>query len=399
MPRKNNKGRAPNGSGSVFHRTKHKDGKVYTNWEGRCTVDYDSATKTQRQRTVTGKTQKEVQQKLTGIIAQVNAGTYIEPSKQTLSDWLDTWVETYVAFSVKPYTVDSYRSVCKNHIKPSLGNIKLSALSPLHIQQFYVSFIKDKGLSAKTVKNIHGVLHRALEQAVKLEIIGKNPSNACDLPKVSQKEIEPMDDEQVKLFLQAIKSSKFSCLYQVTLFTGLRQGEVLGLTWDCVDFERNALYINKQLQKSKKVAGEYVLVSTKNGRARLLTVAPSVKELLKQHKESQNQMRIAAGTAWNNKWNLVFTNELGRYLVHVTVYKHFKKIVRENGMEHMRFHDLRHSYAVAAIEYGDNIKVLQSNLGHATAAFTLNIYGHATQRMREQSAEHMEAFFQNVTSD
>ena len=110
-------------------------------------------------------------------------------------------------------------------------------------------------------------------------------------------------------------------------------------------------------------------------------------------------MQLLAGPAWENRDNLLFTNGTGRHLVHVTVYKHFKVVVREIGLEHTRFHDLRHSYAVAAIESGDDIKTVQSNLGHATAAFTLNVYAHATQRMKQQSAERMERFIQQVSGN
>ncbi len=182
----------------------------------------------------------------------------------------------------------------------------------------------------------------------------------------------------------------------VTVFTGLRQGEVLGLTWDCVDFERCTLYINKQLQKTQKVGGEYTLVPTKNSRSRLITVAPYVIDVLRRQREQQERECTNAGTVWSNPSRLVFTNEAGEHLVHVTVYKRFKEIARELGYDQARFHDLRHSYAVAAIESGDDIKTVQANLGHATASFTLDVYGHASQRMRQRSADRMERYIHEV---
>jgi len=134
----------------------------------------------------------------------------------------------------------------------------------------------DKKLSSKIVRNIHGVFHNALEQALKLGMIRNNPTNLYDLPKVRRKEIHPMEQQEIEAFLKTIKGYKYELLYQVTLFTGMRQGEVLGLTWDCVDFERNALYVNKQLQKTQKVGRQYVLAPTKSSRSRMITVAPSV---------------------------------------------------------------------------------------------------------------------------
>ena len=206
-----------------------------------------------------------------------------------------------------------------------------------------------------------------------------------------------MEQAEITRFLQAIQGTKYGLVYQITLFTGLREGEVLGLTWDCIDFQHNAIYINKQLQKTKKVGGTYCLAPTKNSRNRTILTAPSVMALLRKQKSQQAQMRLLAGEAWNNSWDLVFTNELGGHLCHCTVYKKFKAIVRELGMPEERFHDLRHSFAVASIESGDDIKTVQSNLGHATASFTLDVYGHVSQKMRQQSADRMEEFIQKVS--
>ena len=124
---------------------------------------------------------------------------------------------------------------------------------------------------------------------------------------------------------------------------------------------------------------------------------PSVMVLLRKQKSQQAQMRLLAGEAWNNPWNLVFTNELGGYLSHFTVYIHFKRIVKKSGIPEAWFHDLRNSFAVASVESGDDIKTVQSNLGHATASFTLDVYGHVSQKMRQQSADRMEKFIQKVS--
>ena len=184
--------RAANGAGSIRKRTQVKSGKTYTYYEGRCTVGFDPLTGKQIQKTITGKTEREVQQRLSKMQVDVDEGTYIEPSKQTLGEWLDMWLETYVIGSVKPYTEDSYRTVCENHIKPLLGNIKLAALTAPQIQQLYNKLVREKGLSAKTVKNVHGVLHRALNKAVQIGGIRHNPAYASELPKVYQKEIVPL---------------------------------------------------------------------------------------------------------------------------------------------------------------------------------------------------------------
>ena len=379
------------GSGSI---RKRPDGR----WEARYTVGVDPETGKQIRKSIYGKTQKEVRQRMAKTITEIDDGSYIEETGMKLSEWMDTWLEEYASHNVSPYTKDSYERIIRNHVNPGLGKVKLAELSALQIQKFYNGLMSKKKLSGKTVKNVHGVLHRALDKAVKLGMLRVNPADACDLPKTRRKEIHPMETEDISRFVQEIRANKYGYVYWVTLFTGMRQGEVLGLTWDCVDFERNTLFINKQLHKSEKVGGAYKLTPTKNQRSRVITVAPSVMEVLEKQKRRQQQMQALAQEAWNNEWNLVFTNEFGGHLCHFTVYKHYKKIVTKIGVPEERFHDLRHSYAVVSLESGDDIKTVQSNLGHATASFTLDVYGHVSQKMRQQSADRMEAFIKRAVS-
>lgn len=181
-----------------------------------------------------------------------------------------------------------------------------------------------------------------------------------------------------------------------TLFTGLREGEVLGLTWDCVDFERSTLTIDKQLLRKRRSDGSYELATPKNGKVRYLTAPPYVMEILRNQQERQNQWRLAAGDAWEET-GLVFTNELGHNLSAQTIYLHYKKVVKQIGRPDARFHDLRHSYATIALQSGDDIKTVQENLGHHTAAFTLQMYAHCTPQMKQASANRMEQFIQSVS--
>lgn len=383
------------GSGTIRKKTVTRSGKEYTYWEARYTEGWDAGTGKQIQRSVTGKTQKEVAQKLKAATTAIDAGTYTAPNKMTVGEWMDIWAAEYLG-NVKPFTVVSYKGIIKNHLKPALGAAKLEALTANTIQKFYNSLSSgDPPLSAKSIKNVHGVLHKALYQAILLGYIRFNPTEACVLPRIVKKEITPLDETQTAAFLKAIKGHRFETLFTVDLFTGLREGELLGLTWDCVDFERGVITVNKQLQREKKKQGKYVFVPLKNDKTRVVTLAPWVVHLLSKHKIKQDEQRKNIGEMWEES-GFVFTDDLGRHLAIYTVYKDFKAIVAAIGSPSTRFHDLRHSYAVAAIRAGDDIKTVQGNLGHATASFTLDVYGHVTDQMKQRSAARMENYIQSI---
>lgn len=399
MPRTRDMRRNANGAGSIRKKKVKRNGREYECWEGRITVGFDPDTGKQVQKSVTGKTQKEVAQKLQEIAVEVNRGTYTMPSKMTVKDWLTIWTKEYME-DVKESTAFLYTRYVDKYIVPKLGAIKLEALTTPAVQDFYTGLIHPKEgitpLSAKTVKNIHGALHKALQQAVLVGYLRTNPVDACKPPRVVRKEMHPLEEDQVSAFLAAIQGHPHEYLYKIVLFTGLREGEVLGLTWDCVDFERGSLLIKQQLRREQKKGGQYYFSSPKNGKSRTLTLAPSVLQLFRLQKLRQNGFRVEAGGLWEDR-NLVFSNQIGGYLSYRTVYDCFKRVVAKIGTPTTRFHDLRHTYATMAIRAGDDIKTVQENLGHATAAFTLDIYGHVTAGMRQDSANRMEQVIQTLS--
>ena len=258
--------------------------------------------------------------------------------------------------------------------------------------------MRNQGLSAKTVRNTHGVLHKALSKALELRFIGFNPSDACVLPRVKKKDIQPFEEKDIREFLKILdeKEEGLKDLFTVALFTGMREGEICGLSWESVDFEKRVIRISRQLLKEKKKGGLFYIDSTKNNKARAITPAPFIISILKDVKRKQNENRLKAGSAWENEWDLVFTNEIGHHLYPQTVLKRFKRLASEIGKPDARFHDLRHTYAVTSLQEGDDIKTVQENLGHATASFTLDVYGHVSEKMKRESAARMEAFIQSI---
>lgn len=381
-------GKAARGAGTIRKKTVTRSGKAYTYWEARVTTGRDPGTGKQVQISITGKTQKEVREKLQAAAVAVDSGTYIQPERMTVSEWLDIWTAEYLG-GVKPNTARIYRNNVKRHIKPALGAVRLPELRPHMIQ----AFINRLELAPASVRLAYKVLYQALKKAVALHYIPQNPAEGCTLPRLEQEEIKPMDDKQITALLNATQGTEVEQLIKTALFTGCRLSELLGLTWDCVG--RDTITISKQLARPDQRA-DGPFISPKNGKSRTLTPAPLVLDALKAQKRMQTTARIKAGPLWDNAYNLVFTTETGAPVSQWKIERVFSKVLAAAGLHGIRFHDLRHTYAVNAIRAGDDIKTVQGNLGHASAAFTLDRYGHFTERMKQDSAARMEGFIRGV---
>ena len=260
-------------------------------------------------------------------------GNYLEPTRITVSAWLDTWLHEYAANTCKPLTLSTYQSRIETHIRPALGKIKLTDLTAAHVQTFYNDLTRNKGLAPKTVNSVHGILHKALTQAVKLRYIGYNPADACDTPRLTQREITPLSESEITAFLAELHRSEepLSRLFRVALFTGMREGEICGLPWDAVDFASGTITVRQQLQKEKKKGGSFYIATTKNEKTRTITAAPFVMDLLREEYTAQRKARLAAGLIWKNEWNLVFTNAIGEHIVPQTALKRFKAVCTRIG--------------------------------------------------------------------
>ena len=377
-------------------------------WEARITIGKDPGTGKQIQKSIYGKTQAEVRKKMIAALADVDKGIYLEPSKMTIGQWLDIWLDEYLA-DIKQTTVEQYRYQINTHLKPRLGNVKLNELTAPMVQRLYNTLrgtyqitqkaangktkkVQKNGLSAKSIRNMNSVLHEALDKALKLGYIHTNVCNAVTLPRVQKKEMNSITGENVKKFLEAIKGNPYEELFYITMFTGLRQGEAIGLTWDCVDFESKTITIYRQLQKERKRNGQYKFAPLKNSKSRSFMIPDDIKAVLQQIKRKQAADQLLVGDAWKNQDGFVFTDCLGRHLSKSTVYNNFKRCASMAGIPETRFHDLRHTYATLAIQQKIDIKTVSANLGHATVAFTLDVYGHVSEEMQKDSADRMQAY-------
>ena len=345
---------------------------------------------------VYGKTQAEVRKRLAEAVKKEEEKDceLEEEEDLTVGQWLAIWQRDFLG-NVKPGTMISYETQIRVHILPALGEIKLTALRTPVVQRLYNQILA-KGLSPKTIKNIHGCLHRALDIAVRVGYLTKNPTSACILPTVRQAEMQPLDTPDLKKLLEALRGEEYEAIITTALFTGMRSGELLGLTWDCIDFSNGIIRVTKQLLQPRRKGRPFAYGTPKNGKGRTLTPAPFVMSVLSEHKKAQDLQRQAVGPAWDDGGfpNLVFTHPDGSHLSQPTVWKALQKILKKAGLERHRFHDLRHTYVVNAFRAGDDVKTVQQNAGHYSAAFTLDRYAHVTETMRRESADRMQNFFE-----
>lgn len=359
-------------------------------WEGRVTIDGVA-------KSVYGKTHSDVRIKLTEIRNDLDHDDYVDPADTRLKDWLELWQSEYLE-DVKLSTADRYKSLIRIHIIPELGNIRLMDLRSSAIQAFLNQCKKKKGLSEKSVKNIRLVLHKALEKAVEDEQLKKNPCDKAKVPSYDEPpaEMRPLKDKEVSLFLDAIKGKDYEHLFYVALFTGMRESELIGLTWDCIDFERGTIHLYRQYKKARGIGGQYVFTSLKNKQSRTFSPPQNVLDVLKKVKLQQAEWRLKTGSQWQNRENLVFTSPLGKHICTATLYFHFKDVVAKIGLPEVRFHDLRHSYATLALQNGIDVKTVSNNMGHSTTAFTMDKYAHVTETMMRDSAEKMQRFIASL---
>lgn len=378
-------------------------------WEAIVTLYVDPVTKKKKTKSLYAKSRKEVKAKLEAFLDELEEKktnlilpefTPESEEDKLLSDWLDIWHKNYLA-DIKRSTKATYRSAIDNHIAPVLGSYPLSKLKAPVIQEFYNQLKDDKGLSPKYIKNIHGILHSALDKAVEVEYLAKNYSSVCSIPKVEEPEIKPLNKEEQERLFAALKGEPFEDLILTDLFTGLRCGELIGLTWDCIDFDQGIIHVKKQLSMPRKKGGggKCYWSSLKNGKTRIVVPAPFVMDVLKHHKAVQAQQKLAAGSLWNEGDfpGLVFTHPDGYHFIQPTIWKEFQKILKKAGLQHYRVHDLRHTFAVNSIKAGDDIKTLQENMGHYSAAFTLDKYGHVVDEMRKASSNRMQKLIESMS--
>jgi integrase len=362
-----------NGEGSVY---KQKEGL----WAASITLEGG------KRKYFYGKTRKEVQEKLAGALHEQKQGTLVTTPQQSVGQFLTDWLENTHKQRVRPRTYERYGEAIRLHIIPALGKYQLQKLSAQHVQAFYASKLKE-GLSPTTVIYYHSVLHNALASAEKWGLVARNVCDLVTPPRKARFEIQPLTPEQVQQFLKVIGGHKWEALFILALATGMRQGEVLGLKWQDINFTTATLQVRRILTRIPSAAGgkEYIEAEPKTQKSRRsIMIAPFALEALKQHRLRQLESKLKAGPFWEEH-DYVFCTLTGTHLRPSHVLDEFKKLLKKGGLPAIRFHDLRHSAATLLLSLGVHAKVVQEMLGHTQISMTMDIYSHVLPGMQQDA--------------
>lgn len=338
---------------------------------------------------VYGKTKAEVRVKLTRAIAERDAGVVLLTETPTLERYLTRWLNNSVRASVRQRTYESYEYVVHKHLVPALGAKKLKNLTPDQVQDFY-QWKLDEGLSRRTVQLIHTTLNKALKQAAKWGLVRLNVAEAVDAPRPEKRDIRPLSEEQVKVFLNTVKGDRLEALYTLAITTGLRQGELLGLRWEDVYLEEGVVRVRQQLTRTEEGSS---FTKPKNGKGRSVSLRDSTVEVLRLHQEKQTDEKSIMGNLWKAT-GLVFTSTVGTALNPSNVTnRSFRPLLQQAELPQIRFHDLRHTFATLFLSEGVHPKIVQEMLGHATINITLDTYSHVLPNLQNKVVREIESDF------
>lgn len=362
-------------------------------WEVRIYIGRrEDGRKLYRSHTVHGN-KKDAQRELAKLLHEFNTGAYVEPSRMTVKEYLERWLQDYARSSVAPKTFERYAEIVRLHLIPALGAIPLAKLQPLHIQGCYSDALRagrrdgKGGLSAQTVLHHHRVLREALQQAVRWQLLARNPADAVEPPRPQPKEMCALDEQQAARLLDAAKGSRLYAPVVLAVTTGMRRGEILALRWQDVDLQAGTLSVRQSLEQTRDGL-TFKQPKTQKGR-RVVALPPLAVEALRRHKAEQAKERLLLGPGYQDN-GLVCAQPDGQPWRPDALTNAFAYLVRKAGVPPVRFHDLRHSHATLLLRQGVHPKVVSERLGHATVGITLDTYSHVLPGMQEEAARKLD---------
>lgn len=365
------------------------EGTVYQRSDGRWAAEI--SLEDGRRKTLYGKTQEAVIQKLRQAQFEQKQGILATGPKQKLADHLTYWLEQVKKRYVRPATYVRYRRALNVHILPALGHLSLNKVTLRTIQQFYNRKL-DEGQSISYVSMMRNILHQAFEHAVKERLIVVNPCHGASLPTRKDRDIPLLTAEQARQLLQAAQGTVLEAFIALAVMVGLRHGELLALQWQDIDFTQRTLSVHHSLTvdyDNRDIIGD---PKTKTSERVILLPRPGIDVLL-AHRARQKEDRLKAGPKWEHN-DLVFSTSEGKRLQSSNVRRRFYRLLARIGLPRMHVHDLRHSASTLLRSMGVDLKVIQQILGHSKLDITANVYSHVLPTMQQEAVEKMEIMFE-----
>ena len=330
--------------------------------------------------TVRGR-KSDANRRLTELLASLDRGVYVPPGKLTLGEHLQNWLDGYVRTSCSPRTLDGYRAIIDHHLTPAIGHYLLRQLTPQAIEAYYGKACEK--LSARTVHHQHRILSQSLKHAVRQGLLGRNPAELVDPPRPRPKTMRTLTPEEASVLLEAAGGSYYYPVIYAALSSGLRQAELLGLRWRDLDLGIvPSMSVNSVLYKRRGVC-EFKEPKTKHSR-RLVAMTPKLAAFLREHREERRFLYRELGRELTID-DLVFASDEGKALDPGVLSHNFARIAKRAGLENVRFHDLRHTFASLMLLRGVPAKVISEALGHASVAFTMDVYSHILPGMQSDA--------------
>lgn len=386
-----------NGEGSI---RKRADGS----YEVRISLGVDFSTGKTKRISKYAATEEEAVQLLHSM-SFANATSPNLFKETTLGEWLEMCLEVYMKNTLKQSTYNSYRTYIEKHFKPALGEVLLTELSPRMLQLFYNYKIETEGLAPKTVVNINLFLHKALSFAVGEGYIRTNPAESLNLSRGQKPQIEILNRDEQAALIRGSYGHRYGVFVRLTLFTGLRLGELLGLRWEDVDIRNSMIKVQRtlgRLNKIKQTAGENtteIVIGTPKSQNSLRTIPliPNIMQELLGWKATQEQDRLNAGDLYEAS-GMIVTNPMGGYIEPRTFRDYYEQILTMSGLGHYTFHALRHTFATRAMEQGMDAKTLSMLLGHYSVSFTMDTYTHVQDKHKIEAMSLMDALYEEAAT-
>lgn len=351
----------------------------------------DPATGKRKQQWVSVKgTKKDAEKRLSEMLHQLDTGTFAKPGKATLADYLEQWLSDYCWGSLSPVTVQTYEYIVRRYLVPALGQIPLTQVRPEHLQHLYSEKLASGrhdgkgGLSARTVRYMHVTLHKALQSAVKMGMIVRNPADAVEAPKLKRHEMQTMNESDMHIFLEFAKATPYYALFYTALFTGMRRSELLALRWSDVDLLLCQISVSRSIHQLHN--REIIFRETKTVKSRrMIALSPSTAIVLREHREQQEKLRQSLGLRLTDD-DLVFSQYDGKPLLPDSITQAWRHLARHTGLKGIRLHDARHTHASLMLKQGIHPKIVSERLGHASIQITLDTYSHVVPGIQEAAA-------------